>query len=214
MDVQIYINQIHELGSRLQNDSRFKVVFETYPTPRTGDLEDLESIIRSEPGMEDFKICDQIREFYQVSNGFRLQWQYLDHDDQHRITTGSTAIASILGIYLPDEEEGQPYSLIYERPRIFDDIGNQDYVAMRFSRDVASPKLLYKCRDSDRVHELGLDFNRYLELLLQARAMYRWQQFFITDDSFRPLPGVEDRFRSDLKQLFSEVDLSPFTFNR
>lgn len=214
MDAQNYINQIHELASRLESDGRFKVVFEAYPPMRAGNLEDMENQIKSEPGMEGFEILAPFREFYLMTNGFRLRWQYLGHDDPQRITTGSTRIVSPIELYQPDEEEGEPFSLMYERLRIFDDMGELDNVAMQHYRNSASPKLLYKCQDIEGVHELGLDFNSYLELMLQARAMYRWQQFFIVDEIFRPLPEVEEQFRSDMMLLFPEVDLSPFTSKR
>lgn len=170
-------------------------------------------MINEETGMEDFTLDAQLRDFYRVSRGFLLQWQYLGHDDPKRIITGSAHIVSALRLFDPDETNA-PFGLVYERPPVIDDMGEADQVTLHFSRDGAPPKLMYKFQDSDRVHRLGLDFNGYLEMLLKARAMYRWQQFFIDDETFSPPPWVEQKFRDDMQLVFPEVDLSPFTFKR
>lgn len=86
---------------------------------------------------------------------------------------------------------------VYDRDRykLFDWADSRDHVSLRFARGRAEPELYFFERSSGAYYLLALDIPSYLELLLEARGLTWWQQFFVADPSFRMDPVKADIFQ-------------------
>lgn len=210
MDFQTYIHNLREKIIALEESNQFLLKYRINPPAFEEDIQDMEEEISTEENMEDFKVWEPIRQFYQVANGFELSWQYLGHEDESRITCGSAKIPVINAIFEPEEKIGQPFSLIYQETRLFDWIGTESNVNLKFSSQKKSPDLLYFTSRTKSCHLLSIEFPEYLNFLLQTRGLYPWQEFFIDDENFKRDPGEAQQFLSDLELLFPDVDKSNF----
>ena len=212
MDYADYVRKLRESAGGMQASARFHCHFTQRPGAHpddVDDVDDMEAEIAREEGMAGFSVPGDMKRFYTAANGFELGWQEVRTDG--RVVAGSARLPIINAIYEPEEEMGQPRSLLYERPRLFDWTGEEDQVYMRFTRIVAEPRLFYRAQSTGREHALSLTFPEYLERLLEARAMYPWQRFFVSDPEIRLDTAARQAFVQDLQRLFPETDASRFS---
>jgi hypothetical protein len=208
MDWNEYREKVEKLGKALSSDSRFRVETKVYIPFSHVDFDDLEEAMRDK-GLTGAAIWPSFRDFYSVANGFRLQWQYLGQNLKG-ITTGSAQIAMLQAIYLPEGAPADVINRIYQEPRILDDIGPDDHVAIQLRQSHEPPELLYFADITKKYHPLSLDFESYLLMLLEARAMYGWQQFFVSDPGFPLSEEGTKEFHSRLQVCFPDADVSKF----
>ena len=208
MDFRQFIDRVASLGTALQRDARFKAVFELHrPFPAT-DFDDLEQAL-ADDGLSGYHIQQIFRDSYGVANGLLLQWQYLPGGSL-AVTTASARIAIAPAVFLPENLPPHQASRLFDEPRVWDAVGPDDHVALRFHRDRESPDLLYFADVTSAYHPLTLNLETYLETLLEARAMYRWQQFFVDDSRFPLSRERAEGFRVSLKAIFPEADAARF----
>jgi hypothetical protein len=209
MDWKSYRPRLEALGKTLTADSRFRAVAEVYPALSLADFDDLTSSI-IEQGLPGFEIWPGFLEFYSALDGFKLQWQYLGGGSVST-KTGSAQVAILPAIYLPEDAPQDSVKRMYSEPRILDLVGPDDHVALRLRPGSQAPDLLYFADLTRRYHQLSLDFESYLDLLLEARAMYRWQHFFVADQDFSVSKVQASEFRASLKFLFPDANADKFT---
>jgi len=206
MNFAEYHERLQALSHQLTKDARFRAVIDIYPPFSEADFADLAQSITGR-GIPNFQIWPGFKDFYEKLDGFRLQWQYLD--DGPAIKTGSAQIALLPAIYLPEDAPADSVTRIYSEPRILDLVGPDDHVALRLNQGTQQPDLMYFAEATRQYHPLALDFESYLNMLLEARAMYGWQRFFV--DSDFPVSGAQaSEFRDSLKLLFPEVNTNLF----
>ncbi len=151
-----------------------------------------------------------MRPFYQVANGFDLTWVYHETSSFTDTTPiGQSLLAGLSTLYAPIDEDDHdlPYDEGY---RLFDRIDMEEEVVLKFQRSVDEPEFYLHHVPSDTYHLLALDFPTYMDLLLQTRALYPWQQFFVTTPGFRIDEARERSFFDNLERLFPDADASRF----
>jgi hypothetical protein len=207
MDWHQYRARLQALGEALKKDGRFRAVTEVYPPFTPTDFDDLTASV-AEKGLPDFEIWPGFRDFYGVLDGFRLQWQYLREGPATK--TGSAHVALLPAIYLPEDDPADSVKRMYSELRIFDLVGPDDQVALQLHPVPQPPDLVYFADSTHKYHQLALNFESYLETLLEARSMYRWQQFFVADPEFPISKAQASEFRESLIFLFPDADAARF----
>ncbi len=207
-----YAEHFKHLNNNFENSGNFDVVFKIYPKPYEDDIQELEDEIKAEQGMENFRKAESLRQFYFSSQRPHLSWQYVGHNDKQRITCGVVRIASIYQIYDPDEELGQPFRLIYQKYRLFDWLGENHQVYLKFAENVSEPELYYYSGDTDKSYRMSLNVSEYLHLAKETAGLFPWQEFFITDNNFKMEKEHARKFLDDLELLFPKADVSKFRF--
>ena len=203
-----YRARLAAVGTTLEKDSRYRSVIKIRNGYSEEELAQFESALTDEAGPE-IRLWPGFRNLYTVFNGFRFQWQYLGPEEL-ATKTASAQIVALHDIYLPEDVSADVIKRIYDEPRIFDLVGPDDHVSICLHRDHQKPQLLYFSDATHRYHELSLDMEAYFEMLLQARAMYRWQHFFVSDPSFPVNAKTAAAFRHDLQLLFPETNVGLF----
>jgi hypothetical protein len=203
-----YIRRVEATAASLQTDSRLRTIFELNRPFTPEEFTDLEESM-SRALREEVSVWSGFRELYGVANGFLFQWLYSGDRD---VTTkaGSASIAMVQEIYLPENLPAGREKLFYGQKRVLDRISPDDQVAVCFRQGTAEPELHYFSDDTGDYHQLDLDVPLYLETMLEARAMYRWQQFFVTDREFPLSKKAAESFRRSLSNLFPDADVSRF----
>lgn len=202
----------------MEKSSLFDVRFELYEPAEMDDILEFEEEIRNTEGMENFQIWQSIKDFYNVSLGFELSWRYLPLSEEFAPICGSSNISMIYDLLEPGWIEGDnsdniaqtSYLAIWEQYRIFDLIGDGDHVDLRFHKGRDEPTLYYFSEDNNTYYLMSVGFCEYFELLLETRALYPWQRFFISDKEFLLEEDRKAKFISDLNNLFPKVNTSRF----
>jgi len=214
----------------MQLSGRYHIQFEFHGDPPLEDFETIEEDLHAEPGLEDVHIQGELRDFYRVIHSFDLwwtstvegaaRWQRVQRGDEFVNVTygqpsGYAAIALLAQLYTPLDrrdagERDVPYSSLFTDYRTLDHLDDEDRVAVRFFPDRQEPALFYHRHDTDSYHPLALGFTAYMELLLEARALKGWQQFFIADPSYEVELAWMEWFHANLRRLFPDADASRF----
>ena len=199
------LKEIRALMARLESDSNFQCRTELRRPLTRNQIQSLEDDVASQPNMKGFQLDGAVREFYGVSNGFKLMWQHLHPLREGLILTGSGKIATLTQLHDPEENIGRPFALYGEYRRL-DELGTDYHVAMRFAREGDAPDLFYFDGEAGRYFHLSLGFREYLVWLVALRALFPWQEFFIDDPDFYFDGEARERFVQKLNFLFPEVD--------
>jgi len=59
-------------------------------------------------------------------------------------------------------------------------------------------------------HKMSIGFIEYMNLLLECRGLYMWQDFFLQDECFPFDRELANQFVADLELLFPDADSSKF----
>lgn len=208
MDYHNYIERLKHLADDIEKDPNFHPVVEFVRSFTAQDFADLQSSIEAS-GIENVTVWNEFQLFYGVANGFLFQWLY-EGDKPVTTKTGSGNIAMVQEIYLPEHLKGPKLKLFYGQKRAFDRISPDDQVAVLFEQGTEAPQLHYFSDDTGKFHPLRLGFLEYLETLLEARAMYGWQKFFVDDPNFPFTRTEAEAFRHSLKTLFPTANTALF----
>lgn len=208
MDFTLYAERLKALGRALQQNPEFKTAFKVSPPLSEEDFDYFEEELAGQ-GLEGFRIWPVFKDFFGVLDGFVLQWEYLGRLPADT-KVASAQIALLPSILQPEEQMHDPVSRLYDEARVLDDVSSKDAVVLRFSRERAEPELQYLSAVTGKYHRLSVGFEAYMEMLLEARALYRWQSFFVDDPAFPFTPEQAEKFRTSLKTLFPEADVSKF----
>lgn len=203
MNYHAYIQRLRQLVEDLGANDQFTPNVEIDRPFAASEFLDLEASM-ARKGLQDVKVWSGFREFHSVANGFLFQWLYKG-DKAVSTKAGSAQIAMVQQIYLPETVPPGREKLFYDQRRVLDQISPDDQVTVVFHQGTAKPRLEYFSDDTGDYHPLGLDFPGYLEALFEARAMYRWQQFFVDDPSFPLTPVKAEQFRRSLKAIFPDA---------
>ncbi|NEQ79419.1 MAG: hypothetical protein F6K26_03910 [Moorea sp. SIO2I5] len=198
--------------------SLFDLRFELYEPAEMDYILEFEEEIRNTEGMEDFQICQSLKDFYNVSLGFELSWRYLLSSEGVAPICGNSNISMLYDLLEPgwieDDDNADvaqtSYLAIWEQYRIFDLIGDGDHIDLKFHRDREEPRLYYFSEERNNYYLMSVGFCEYFELLLETRALSPWQRFFICDNEFILEEDRKAKFISDLKTLFPTVNTSRF----
>lgn len=191
------ISTVRATAAKMERDGRFKVRFAEYPNLGEEDLTAWEQWIQRQPDMAHYRIPNDLRMVYSECGGFVFQWQYLA--SKGKIVTGSAELVTILSLYQRDDETDKPVSAIYENPRPFDVISDDEYVGIKFSRN-DSIALAYIDNENKAMKTLTLNPVEYIRMLAEFRAAYGWQALFVEDN----LSASASRkvMKKQLKMLF------------
>jgi hypothetical protein len=230
MNYQQYIEQLKTKILEFSASPQYELLFYDIGKPQTMEtiLEEEDFLATECEVIEDFKIWEPFKKFYQSAMWINFIWRYLGQDPNSlHIPYGASSIHSINSvyeageIYIPEENRTiyrpddewveQPFKL-YGEYRIFDRITmeNENHVAVKFSFDRESPKFYYYTFTTKSYYKMSISFDEYLELLLQTRGLKPWQEFFIDDSNFKLDPIRGEQFLRDLELLFPEVDRTIF----
>lgn len=198
------IKTIRTAAKQMGHDDRFKVIFEEYPKMNEDDLSEWESWLQKQPGLVSYCIPNDIRMVYSVCGGFLFQWQFMAA--KPHVVSGSAELVTILSLYQRDDEAGKPVSAIYDSPRTFDLISDDEYVAIEFSRE---GKIILVHIDEVEKTKVALALNpvQYLCSLAEYRAIYGWQALFVSKK--KNSPANSQALRDQVKQLFGNKGLIP-----
>lgn len=196
------IEIIRTVAKQMNHDDRFKVNFEEYPKLNEEDLSEWEAWLQRQPGLGTYRIPNDIRMVYSVCGGFLFQWQY--PAAKPHMVSGSAELVTILSLYQRDDEAGKLVSAIYDSPRLFDLISDNEYVAIEFSRD--GKIVLVHIDDAENTKAtLALNPAQYLCALAEYRAIYGWQALFVPEK--KNTPANKQALRDQVKQLFGNKGL-------
>ena len=230
INYQQYIEQLKTKVFKFSASEQYELLFYDIGKPQTLKtiLEYEDFLVTECEVIEDFKIWEPFKKFYQSAMWINFRWIYLEQDPNSLHTPyGASSIHSIHAVYEPGEiyipEENrsvysvdedwveQPFKL-YGEYRIFDRITmkNENHVAVKFSFDREAPKFYYYSFETKSYYRMSIGFDEYLDLLLQTRGLRPWQEFFIDDSNFKIDLARAEQFLNDLKQLFPEVDKTIF----
>ena len=230
MNYQKYIEQLKTKLLEFADSPQYDLVLYDIGSPYTIEaiLEDEKFIATEYEGMENFKVWEPFKEFYQSAMWINFVWRYLgQHSNSLQNPCGASQTYSIIGLYDPediyipeqnrtiyrceDEWIEQPFKL-YGEYRIFDRITmtNENHVAVKFLRNQDAPIFYYYTFKTKSYYRMSIGFDEYLELLLQTRGLSPWQEFFIDDSNFRIDMARAEQFLEDLELLFPEVDKTIF----
>lgn len=177
--VQRSIDGIRSAAKQMKTDSKFKVVFEETQPFQEDDFLALEEWIGKESGMEGFRVAEELRAIYSITGGFRFQWQYLP-GLENKTVLGSAELVTPVGLYHGDDEADKPMTAIYQEPRRFDVIGQDEYVAINFSRERSQElPLTYFDEESRDEQKLPWGPVEYLQSLSSFLARYGWQKLHV-----------------------------------
>jgi len=211
MDFEEYIKNLKLVIKEMEESQKYDLLYSI--SPPTEDIEEMEDYILEELDVHEFHVWDTFKKFYKVTRGFTLRWTYRGLTDENYITTGNSSINTISAIYYPEEQIGRQFDL-YENYRIFDTIGEENHVAVKFVERREEPKFYYYDKRTESYYLMSLTFTEYLKSLQETRALYPWQQFFITDKNFTMDTNQAQKFIGDLELLFPDVDRSKFRGNK
>ncbi len=198
------IETIRAAAEQMDHDDRFKLNFEEYPKLNEDDLSEWEAWLQKQPGLGTYRIPNDIRMVYSVSGGFLFQWQYLAA--KPHVVSGSAELVTILSLYQRDDEAGKPVSAIYDSPRPFDVISDDEYVGIEFSQE--GKIVLVHIDDAEKTKvALALNPVQYLCSLAEYRAIYGWQALFVSEK--KNSPANSQSLRNQVKQLFGNKGLIP-----
>jgi hypothetical protein len=208
MDYRRYIERLRRLADELNGSDQFTPNVEIERPFAGSEFDELEEAM-TRKGIQGVKVWRAFQEFHSIANGFLFQWLY-QGGKPVSTKTGSAQIAMVQEIYLPEALPPGREMLFYGQRRVLDQISPDDQVTLQFEKGAAEPRLEYFSDDTGDYHPLKLDFPGYLEALLEARAMYRWQQFFVDDPSFPLTPDKAEEFRRSLKTIFPDSNTDRF----
>ncbi len=230
MDWAGYVTTLEARVEALRLGRRYHVIFDLYGGTHPDSFWQLEYDLHTAPGQEHVRIPDELCAFYRATMGFNLswslltegalRWQRVRHGDQvvhvsYGVPSGRARIADLSDLYVPTHDEGPGRRVVldtalYEGYRTLDSLSEGDRVAVRFYPDRQEPVLFYHRHDTDSYHPLALGFTAYMELLLEARALKGWQQFFIDDPAYEVEAAWMEWFHANLRRLFPDADASRF----
>ncbi len=230
MDWVGYVATLEARVEGMRLNRRYHVLFDLYGGTHPDTPWQVEHDLHTAPDQEHVRIPNELRAFYLTTMGFdlswslmtegALRWQRVRRGDQEVIVSygapsGTAHIGMLARLYIPLLDEGPgrhaiPDTALYASYRTLDSLSNGDRVTVRFYPDRQEPVLFYHRHDTDRYHPLALDFAAYMELLLEARALKGWQQFFIADPSYEVEAAWMEWFHANLTRLFPDADASRF----
>jgi hypothetical protein len=209
MDYQAYIGRLRKLADDIEKDPHFHAVVEFERSFSVSEFADLQLSIETH-GIENVTVWNEFLRFYDAANGFLFQWLY-EGDKTVTIKTASADIAMVQQIYLPEQLLASPkIKLFYDQKRPFDRISPDEQVAVMFTKGNDVPQLHYFADETGEFYPLRLGFHEYLETLLEARAMYGWQKFFIDDPNVTFTRKEAEAFRHSLQTLFPSANSALF----
>ncbi len=208
-----FVDTLNTYADAMRRSDHYELVrYKVYPPVHPDDITEMEHDLSCADDMSGFHVADTVSQFYQVANGLRFVWVYHGYQVDGYEPVGNTNISLLSDIYEPTDSlnDPLPYTLLYEQYRLFDWTGDKEQVVMEFSRGKEEPELYYHCAEDNSYHRLALDITTYMDLLLQTRGLYPWQQFFVADDNFHVDEKRAQRFFVNLARLFPDVDATRF----
>jgi len=184
--------------------------WQIFPPLRDESIRQMEQYITERQGIPGFRVLPAMRSFYHAAASWELSWIYNAASPiGGRTPFGQSILSGLSKLYAPVDwaERDVPYDEGY---RVFDWIIPDEEVVLKFQRGVDEPTFYLHHVPSDTYHPLALDFPTYMDLLLQTRALYPWQQFFVTTPGFRIDEASERSFFDNLARLFPDADASRF----
>ncbi len=189
-------------------------VLKWYPYPDESDerLAELEEYIAERQGIPGFRIPPPMRSLYAVTGGWELSWVYNNPSPVNgRPPCGQSTLLSPVYVFTVGDDYGVGDEVPYDKDyRPFDTIDDTEEVALRFHRGVDEPELYWHDIAASVYHPLALDVTSYIDLSMQCRVLYPWQQFFITTPGFRIDEPTERAFFDNLARLFPDADPARF----
>jgi len=207
MNFEQYINTFKLIMQEMTTSQQYEINYNFYPGSE--EINIFEEIISEEHNLNGFRIWDTFKQFYQVTMGFEFTWVYRDRTNKKYLTMGSSNIQLIYEIYEPEEQIGGSFNL-YEGYRIIDRIQDENHIAVKFIEGREEPALYYYSLDTEMYHKMSLGFVEYMNLLLESRGLYQWQEFFIADTNFPINYDRANQFVADLELLFPDADSSKY----
>jgi len=211
IDYTVYSDTIRAHIEAMRHTPPYQVInWRPFKPMRETSIQQMEKYIEEHQGIPNFHILPAMRPFYQAIGGWELTWVYHEPSPIVRTTPiGQSFLSGPSTLYAPvdEAEHDLPYDEGY---RVFDRIAAEEMVVLKFQRGVDEPEFYLHHVPSDTYHPLALDFPTYMDLLLQTRALYPWQQFFVTTPDFRIDKEIERAFFVDLARLFPDADASRF----
>lgn len=191
------LERISQFAMRIQRSADFECVYARGEPADSASLERLGDA---------FSACGitlpkPLSELYRAYDGFTLRWTYKRVTHPDFLTSGNTSIPPISTLlasiqYAPQE------------PALFDYISDLAQVEIRL--DSGDAKLWYHQDDPELDAALRLDIGDYLEMLDRSCGLYPWQEFFLEASQHAMNPVLRDKFFSDLRLLFNDVDPAIF----
>lgn len=208
MDFRDYVEKLKAAAATITADKRFKTFIDIDRTAEPPELAALQKFI-DEVGMEGATIWRGFAEFHAAANGFLFQWVYKGPRPP-KTKTGSAQLAPIRTIYLPPVHS-KLATKFYGQRLVLDKISTDDQVAVEFTKGTEEPRLLYFSDRTGDYHPLRLSFTQYLQALLDSRAMYGWQEFFVDDPAFPLMDKDTSDFLKSFEMLFPDLDPTIFS---
>src|ERR1044071_9797319 len=120
MNFKKYVKDLKAKIEAVEASPDFKSQSEFFDHLVHKNIDEMESEIAAEEGMEEFALSKPVKDFYRVADGFNFAWQYKGDAGKSRVITGMATISTLYEIFDPDAEMGQPHSQLYEKYRLFD----------------------------------------------------------------------------------------------
>jgi len=210
-DYTTYVETLRAHVEHIRHTPPFEILnWRPFKLMREASIQQMEEYIAEHQNIPGFHVLPAMRPFYHVIGGWELSWVYREPSPlTGDPPSGQSFLSGPSTLYAPVDwaERDVPYDEGY---RLFDWIDTTEEVVLKFQRGVDEPAFYLHHVPSDTYHPLALDFPTYMDLLLQTRALYPWQQFFVTTPGFRINEASERSFFDNLARLFPDADASRF----
>ncbi len=184
------------------------------------------SMKRIEGGLG-YKLPDNFKQYIFPSSRLSVCWHY-EIDGKYEVG-GEFSLRNLYAVLCVEQDQlwtehsSEPEKKFLKTLRVFDrypNVGADKYTAFKVEDKVASPEIWYCDEDDDRYYKLDLEYNDYLECLLETRGFYGWQILFSSKiESFvykhrdlasnTTIKWIQKRLE-DMPKLFPNTDFSKY----
>lgn len=152
-------------------------------------------------------IIDDYLEFYEISDGFQMEWKA----DQDKDEVGRIRIQRLNyflgGLKLENLEMSSDDSLYNFHP--LDLLSDEAHCGV-FITDKIEDRMYFHMQGEDELHELQISFKSYMNLANEARGYFYWQKYLLEILSGESNPESEN-FKKNMPKLFPDFSLDAFT---
>lgn len=201
-------SQLRDLIQKMESSGRFRLAHDFYPGLSGESIQELAEIVAEQEGLAELRFWGPVESLLAQSSCFYLNWEYTARPDPSMTQVGVVHI-DLIEVFDPEEVES-PKPKLFGGFKVFDRIGPDNHVALRFPGPGQEPELHYFTSETGRYHGMSIGLEEYFSRLVEARAIYQWQELFIADSSFEMKPEDAEKLLAGLREIFPEVDVSKF----
>lgn len=164
-----------------------------------------DAVIEQASELVPFELPEQIIAFYRQMNGAMIQWRHRDPAWRQFGAEGTIGLFDLGGVFGTNWGGAEHY---YKSWVPFDWYEGEHYAGF----DPEEPSLWWVYDTDDDGRPMHIDFETYLEALLETRGYRHWQDMFLYDAEYASRLGAtveqaEGRMQAVLPRIFDDFDI-------